>query len=90
VLIGVPFVALFAAVAAQAAPPAPASPGQNCAAGYMADPNSGNCWQRAGSGGAPTVGGGPCMPGRIGTCIGYLANNPMGPGDTLPDATSWP
>ena len=70
--------------------PAAATPGQNCAAGYMADPNSGNCWQMAGSG-APTIGGGPCLPGRIGTCLGYLANNPMAPGDTLPDTdNTWP
>ena len=54
----------------------------------MADPNSGNCWQMAGSG-APTIGGGPCMPGRIGTCLGYLANNPFSPGDTLPGNNNW-
>jgi len=24
------------------------------------------------------------MPGRVGTCLGYLANNPFAPGDTLP------
>lgn len=89
VLLGAAATALFAVAPAQAAPSAPASPGQNCVAGYMADPNSGNCWQMAG-GGAPTVGGGPCMPGRIGTCLGYLANNPMAPGDTLPDAPGWP
>ena len=89
VLVGVLFGAL-SVLPAQAAPLIPASPGQNCAAGYLADPNSGNCWERAGSGGAPTIGGGPCMPGRIGTCIGYLANNPMSPGDTLPGASSWP
>jgi len=76
--------ALFASAPGVAVPPMPASPGQNCAAGYMADPNSGNCWQMAGSG-SPTIGGGPCMPGRIGTCLGYLANNPYAPGDTLPD-----
>ena len=84
VLFGAATAALFAAVPGEAVPPMPASPGQNCAAGYMADPNSGNCWQIAGSG-APTIGGGPCMPGRIGTCLGYLANNPYAPGDTLPD-----
>ncbi|MCB1291364.1 hypothetical protein [Mycolicibacterium sp.] len=101
VLLGATAAALFAVAPAQAAPPAPASPGQNCAAGYMADPNSGNCWQMA-SKGTPTVGGGPCLPGRIGTCVGYLANNPYGAGDTLPgspastgssdapDLTSWP
>jgi len=54
----------------------------------MADPNSGNCWQMAGSS-APTIGGGPCMPGRIGTCLGYLANNPFAPGDTLPGNNNW-
>ena len=79
--------ALFVAAPAVAAPP-PASPGQNCAAGYMADPNSGNCWQMAGSG-APTLGGGPCMPGRVGTCLGYLQNNPYSPGDTLPANNNW-
>jgi hypothetical protein len=84
VLFGAAAAALFASAPGVALPPVPASPGQNCAAGYMADPNSGNCWQMAGSG-SPTIGGGPCMPGRIGTCLGYLANNPYAPGDTLPD-----
>ena len=83
-LFGAAAAALFASAPGVAVPPMPASPGQNCAAGYMADPNSGNCWQMAGSG-SPTIGGGPCMPGRIGTCLGYLANNPYAPGDTLPD-----
>ncbi len=81
--------AVFAAAPAAAVPPVPATPGQNCAAGFMADPNSGNCWQMADSG-TPSVGGGPCLPGRVGTCIGYLANNPYAPGDTLPDSSSWP
>lgn len=72
-----------AAVALLASAPAHSSPGQNCAAGYMADSNSGNCWQMAGH--SPGVGGGPCLPGRVGTCLGYLANNPMAPGDMLPD-----
>ena len=100
VLLGATVAALFAVVPAQASPPVPASPGQNCAAGYMADPNSGNCWQMAK--GTATVAGGTCLPGRIGTCVGYLANNPYGAGDTLtdqsvptgasdaPDLTSWP
>lgn len=83
-LFGAAAAALFGSAPGLAVPPMPASPGQNCAAGFMADPNSGNCWQMAGSG-APTIGGGPCMPGRIGTCLGYLANNPFAPGDTLPD-----
>ncbi|MFZ4373191.1 MAG: hypothetical protein ACOYO2_08155 [Mycobacterium sp.] len=88
VLLSVAAAGLFASATSQAFPPVPASPGQNCAAGYMADPNSGNCWQMAGSG-APTIGGGPCMPGRIGTCLGYLANNPFSPGDTLPGNNNW-
>jgi hypothetical protein len=99
-LFSVTAVAVFAAAPGQAVPPVPASPGQNCAAGFMADPNSGNCWQM--SKGTATVGGGPCLPGRVGTCVGYLANNPYGAGDTLPDQsvptgssdapdlTSWP
>lgn len=80
--------ALFAAAPVQAFPAVPASPGQNCAAGYMADPNSGNCWQMVDKG-SPTIGGGPCLPGRVGTCLGYLQNNPYAPGDTLPDTDSW-
>ena len=88
VLLSVAAAALFASAPSQAVPPVPASPGQNCAAGYMADPNSGNCWQMAGSG-SPTIGGGPCMPGRVGTCLGYLANNPFSPGDTLPGNNNW-
>lgn len=89
VLIGAAAAAVFSAVPVSAAPLVPMSPGQNCAAGYMADPNSGNCWQMADSG-APTIGGGPCMPGRLGICLGYLANNPMQPGDTLDRGDSWP
>jgi hypothetical protein len=85
-LVGAAAAALIASAPTQAAPPAPASPGQNCAAGYMSDPNSGNCWQMAGH--SPSVGGGPCMPGRVGSCLGYLANNPMAPGDMLPDIPS--
>ena len=88
VVIGAAAAAVFAAAPVTAAPPLPASPGQNCAAGYMADSNSGNCWQMAGAG-SPTIGGGPCMPGRVGTCLGYLANNPMQPGDTL-NTDTWP
>ena len=34
---------------------------------------------------SPAIGGVPCMPGRVGSCLGYLANNPMAPGDKLPD-----
>lgn len=82
--------ALFAVAPVSAAPlPFPATPGQNCAAGYLADPNSGSCWQIVNNG-TPTVGGGPCLPGRVGLCVGYLANNPYDIGDTLPDTSSWP
>lgn len=76
------------AVAAPTLPHLPATPGQNCAAGFLADPNSGNCWQIVNNG-SPTVGG-PCLPGRVGLCVGYLANNPYDIGDTLPDTSSWP
>ena len=86
-LFGATAAAIYIAAPGAAVPAMPASPGSNCAAGYMADPNSGNCWQMSGSG-APTIGGGPCMPGRIGTCLGYLANNPYAPGDTLP-SNNW-
>jgi len=88
VLLSVAAAALFASAPSNALPPAPASPGQNCAAGFMADPNSGNCWQMI-SGGAPTVGGGPCMPGRVGLCLSYLQNNPFTPGQLLPSNNNW-
>jgi hypothetical protein len=87
VFFGAAAAALFASAPGVAVPPMPASPGSNCVAGYMADPNSGTCWQMAGTG-SPTIGGGPCMPGRVGTCLGYLANNPFAPGDTLP-SNNW-
>jgi len=29
------------------------------------------------------------MPGRVGTCLGYLQNNPFAPGDTLPGNNNW-
>lgn len=80
--------AVFAAAPAEAMPTVAATPGQNCAAGYMSDQTSGTCWQMAGTG-APTVGGGACLPGRVGTCLGYLANNPFEPGDTL-NRDTWP
>ena len=89
VVIGAVAAAVLAVAPAHAVPLVPGTPGGDCVAGYMSDPNSAICWQMAGAG-APTVGGGPCMPGRVGTCLGYLANNPMRPGDTLPDQNTWP
>ncbi|MFM8599978.1 MAG: hypothetical protein ACKOB8_13395 [Mycobacterium sp.] len=87
--VGTALIAVAPAAAAPALPHPPATPGQNCAAGYLADPNSGNCWQIVDNG-SPTIGGGPCLPGRVGLCVGYLANNPYDIGDTLPDTSSWP
>lgn len=88
VLFGAAAATICVAAPGAAVPAVPASPGSNCVAGYMTDPNSGNCWQTVGNG-SPTIGGGPCMPGRIGTCLGYLANNPFAPGDTLPANNNW-
>ena len=54
-------------------------PGQNCAAGYMADPELGQLLADGEQG--DTHGRRRTrLPGRIGTCVGYLANNPYGAG----------
>ena len=50
-----------------------APPAYACAPGQLEDTVTGMCWSQSGQGesyGAP--GDGPCLPGRIGNCLGTL------------------
>jgi hypothetical protein len=71
------------------APPAQAA----CGGGQWQDPITGVCWSQNNPsnsyGGSGNI---PCMPGRLGLCLGALQNTPI-PGATLPGANrngSWP
>ncbi len=73
-----------------AAPPASAAP---CPGGQWQDPITGVCWSQNNPsnsyGGSGNI---PCLPGRIGLCLGALQNTPI-PGATLPGANpngTWP
>lgn len=57
-------------MAAQLLAPPPA---QACAEGQLEDTLTGMCWSQSGAGesyGGP--GDGPCLPGRLGNCLGSL------------------
>lgn len=50
-----------------------APPARACAPGQLADTVTGMCWSQSSKGesfGAP--GDGPCLPGRLGNCLGTL------------------
>jgi hypothetical protein len=70
--------------------PADAAP---CAGGQWQDPITGVCWsQNSPSNSYGGSGNIPCMPGRLGLCLGALQNTPV-PGATLPGANrngTWP
>ena len=64
----------------------------------MTDPITGVCWTGSSSGSGISGTGGTCMPGRLGLCLGGLANSQV-PGANLPKNTgvgqnkpssSWP
>jgi len=70
--------------------PAIAAP---CSGGQWEDPITGVCWSQNNPsnsyGGSGNI---PCMPGRLGLCLGALQNTPI-PGATLPGANrngTWP
>lgn len=77
------------------APSTTAQPALRCPGGTVADPKTGICWSsnqyNHGSGNRP------CLPGRLGLCLGALQNSPT-PGAALQPATpggpaprpSWP
>jgi len=71
---------------------APAFAG-TCSGGQWQDPITGVCWSQNNPsnsyGGSGNI---PCMPGRLGLCLGALQNTPI-PGATLPGANrngTWP
>ncbi len=77
---------------------APSASSANCPGGQIADPITGLCWsQNAPSNSYGGSGNIPCLPGRLGLCLGALQNTPI-PGAALkpqPPAgpaprTSWP
>jgi hypothetical protein len=69
---------------------APAAP---CPGGQWSDPITGVCWsQNSPSNSYGGSGNIPCLPGRLGLCLGALQNTPI-PGATLPGANpngTWP
>jgi hypothetical protein len=79
--------AFFVASAAAAGLLAGAPPAAACPTGHLADPYTGQCYV---VGGLPTVNGIPCIPGRsLGTCMGFLQNQPL-PGGGPPPGIPWP
>jgi hypothetical protein len=72
------------------ASPADAAP---CPGGQWRDPITNLCWSQNRP--SNSYGGGgniPCLPGRLGLCLGALQNTPI-PGDTLPGPNrngTWP
>lgn len=63
-----------------AAPPAAA---MNCPGGQVADPITGICWsQNSPSNSFGGSGNIPCLPGRLGLCLGAMQNTPI-PGAAL-------
>ncbi len=76
--------ALMMAVQLPAAPPASA-----CASGQLQDLVTGMCWTQSGQG-EPFGGSGqgPCLPGRVGNCVGSLQWGSGGYGGGEPQ--DWP
>lgn len=71
----------------------PLATGAPCPGGQWQDPITGVCWSQNNPtnsyGGSGNI---PCMPGRLGLCLGALQNTPI-PGATLPGANrngTWP
>lgn len=75
------------------ASPADAAPTGPCTGGQWKDPVTGVCWsQNSPSNSYGGSGNIPCLPGRLGLCLGALQNTPV-PGATLPGPNpngSWP
>lgn len=76
---------------------APVASATNCPGGTTLDPKTGICWsQNSPSNSLGGSGNIPCLPGRIGLCMGALQNTPA-PGAALkpvhpggPAPRSWP
>ena len=62
---------------------APSAPAANCPGGQILDPTTGICWSQNNPsnsyGGSGNI---PCLPGRLGLCLGALQNTPI-PGAAL-------
>ena len=71
---------MLAPLALSAAPSATAA---NCPGGQVLDPRTGICWSENNPsnsyGGSGNI---PCLPGRLGLCLGALQNTPI-PGAAL-------
>lgn len=68
------------------------APSAQAACSGMTDPVTGLCWTGSSAGGGISGTGGTCMPGRLGLCLGGLANSQI-PGANLPtnpNYSSWP
>ncbi|AQT79789.1 hypothetical protein B1R94_11705 [Mycolicibacterium litorale] len=62
---------------------APTGSAATCPGGTILDPTTGTCWsQNAPSNSYGGSGNIPCLPGRIGLCLGALQNTPI-PGAAL-------
>lgn len=71
---------VLAPLALSAAPSATAA---NCPGGQILDPRTGICWsQNSPSNSYGGSGNIPCLPGRLGLCLGALQNTPI-PGAAL-------
>ncbi len=71
---------VLAPLALSAAPSATAG---NCPGGQILDPRTGICWsQNSPSNSFGGSGNIPCLPGRLGLCLGALQNTPI-PGAAL-------
>ncbi len=77
---------------------APIASSATCPGGSILDPTTGTCWsQNAPSNSYGGSGNIPCLPGRVGLCLGALQNTPI-PGAALKPApppgpaprSSWP
>ena len=61
-----------------------APPAQGCPAGQVEDTVTRMCWSQSGQGDTyGGAGGGPCLPGRLGNCVGTLQNASPAPAAQL-------
>jgi hypothetical protein len=56
-----------------------APPAQGCPPGQVEDTVTRMCWSQSGQGDTDGGAGGPCLPGRLGNCVGTLQNASSGP-----------
>lgn len=66
---------------------APSAQATNCTPSQMVDPVTGLCWTASQMGQGISGTGGTCLPGRLGLCLGALANSQI-PGANLPTNTA--